>query len=95
MGTTSYSSSSSSLLGNLSLKIRAKLCKTAQATTIFVEHSNFVESPLDKRGNLRFQVPNVLSTIPLVPSVNIVIAGKYIFSLMNLKICISEVLPIM
>jgi len=38
----------------------------AHATTIVVDVSNFVLNPLDKHGNLRFQTPKVLSTIPLV-----------------------------
>jgi len=34
--------------------------------TIDVDVNNFVVSPFDKQGNLRFQIPNVFSTILLV-----------------------------
>lgn len=56
---TSCSSSSS----KMSLKVNAKLCSTAQTTTIAVEQINLLLNPLDRHGNLRFQIPNVLSTI--------------------------------
>ena len=65
-GISSYSSCGSSSSGSSSRNIKAKLCRTAHAITIVVEHNNFVPSPLDKQGNRRFHTPYVLSTICLV-----------------------------
>lgn len=58
----SLHSTTSSSSSKVSLKVNAKLCSTAQATTIAVEQINLLPNPLDKHGNLCFQIPNVLST---------------------------------
>lgn len=62
-GTSSSALGTSSSSGTISLKVSDKLCKTAHATIIVVEHSNLVVRPLDKHGNRRFHMPKVLSTI--------------------------------
>lgn len=55
-------SSSSSSSSKMSLNVSDKLCSIAQATTIVAEQINLLLNPLDRHGNLRFQMPNVLST---------------------------------
>lgn len=44
------------------LKIKDRLCNTAQATTMDVEQISFiVVNPLDEQGNRRFQIPCIRS----------------------------------